>query len=54
MKHKFPGTGDFRFHPLRKIAIMFSGVRYAAVHEICFVYELAVSVIVLVPQSRFS
>ena len=29
MRHKFLGTGDAGYHPLRKIRTVFSGLRYA-------------------------
>lgn len=47
MKDKFFGTPDFRFRPLKKLTIMANGIRYGIGHEISFVYEVVLSVIVL-------
>jgi len=30
MRHKFLGTGEAGYHPLRRIATAYSGLRYAA------------------------
>jgi diacylglycerol kinase len=47
MKNKFLGTGDPGYHPLRKIKVIFSGIRYGALLEVSVAYKLVLSVIIL-------
>ena len=48
MRHKFLGTGEAGYHPLRKIRTVFSGLRYAVLYDWSVTYKLALSVVVLV------
>jgi diacylglycerol kinase len=48
MKNKFLGTGDPGYHPLRKIKVIFSGIRYGVILEISVAYKLVLSVIILI------
>jgi len=48
MRHKFLGTGDPGYHPLRKLRTIFSGLRYAVVYDFSVTYKLVLSVIVTV------
>ncbi len=48
MRHKFLGTGDAGYHPLRKIRTVISGLRYAVLYDWSVTYKLIASVIVLV------
>jgi hypothetical protein len=34
MRHKFLGTGEAGYHPLRKIRTVFSGLRYAVLYDL--------------------
>jgi diacylglycerol kinase len=47
MRHKFLGTGDTGYHPLRKIRTVISGLRYAVLYDWSVTYKLMVSVVVL-------
>jgi diacylglycerol kinase (ATP) len=47
MRHKFLGTGDPGYHPLRKIATVFSGLRYAVLYDWSVTYKLVISALVL-------
>lgn len=48
MRHKFLGTGEPGYHPLRKIRTILSGLRYAVVYDFSVAWKLAVSLAVLV------
>ncbi|MFO8082842.1 MAG: diacylglycerol kinase [Desulfobacterales bacterium] len=48
MQNKFLGTGQKGFHPIRKIIIAFSGIRYAFRYDFAVTYKAALSVIVLI------
>lgn len=48
MRHKFLGTGDPGYHPLRKIRTIFSGLRYAVIYDFSVAYKLVLSVLVTV------
>ncbi len=47
MRHKFLGVGEPGYHPLRKIATVVSGLRYAVLYDWSVAYKLALSVVVL-------
>lgn len=47
MRHKFLGTGDPGYHPLRKLRTIISGLRYAVVYDFSVAYKLVLSVLVL-------
>ena len=47
MRRKFLGTGDPGYHPLRKIATVFSGLRYAVLYDWSVTYKLVLSALVL-------
>ncbi len=48
MRHKFLGTGEPGYHPLRKIRTILTGLRYAVVYDFSVAWKLAVSLMVLV------
>jgi len=48
MRHKFLGTGDPGYHPLRKLRVVLSGLRYAVVYDFSVAYKLVLSALVLV------
>jgi diacylglycerol kinase len=48
MRHKFLGTGEPGYHPLRKIRTIVSGLRYAVIYDFSVAWKLAVSLLVLV------
>lgn len=43
MRHKFLGTGEPGYRPLRKIATVFSGLRYAVLYDWSVTYKLILS-----------
>ena len=47
MRHKFLGTGDPGYHPLRKLRTVFSGLRYAVIYDFSVAYKLVLSAVVL-------
>jgi diacylglycerol kinase (ATP) len=47
MRHKFLGTGEPGYHPLRKIRTILSGLRYAVVYDFSVAWKLLVSLLVL-------
>ncbi len=47
MRHKFLGTGEPGYHPLRKLRTVFSGLRYAVIYDFSVTYKLILSAIVL-------
>ena len=47
MRHKFLGTGDPGYHPLRKLRTVFSGLRYAVIYDFSIAYKLVLSAVVL-------
>ena len=48
MRHKFLGTGEPGYHPLRKLRTIGSGLRNAIVYDFSVAWKLAVSLPVLV------
>jgi diacylglycerol kinase (ATP) len=48
MRHKFLGTGEPGYHPLRKLRTIASGLRYAVVYDFSVAWKLAFSLVVLV------
>lgn len=47
MRNKFLGTGTPGFHPVRKIMVCLSGLRFAALHDLSVAWKLVVSLIIL-------
>ncbi|MEW5906668.1 MAG: diacylglycerol kinase [Elusimicrobiota bacterium] len=47
MRNKFLGTGEPGYHPLRKIAVVFAGLRYAALYDFSMLYKIVLSMLVL-------
>ena len=47
MRHKFLGTGEPGYHPLRKFRTILSGLRYAVVYDFSVAWKLVFSLAVL-------
>ena len=47
MRNKFLGTGESGYHPLRKVKVAFSGLRYAVLYDFSVAYKIVVSAVVL-------
>jgi diacylglycerol kinase (ATP) len=47
MRNKFLGTGQQSFHPMRKLRVVFSGLRYAILNESSVTIEIILSALVL-------
>ena len=47
MRHKFLGTGEPGYHPLRKLRTIASGLRYAVIYDFSVAWKLAFSLAVL-------
>jgi diacylglycerol kinase len=48
MRHKFLGTGESGYHPLRKLRTIGSGLRYAVIYDFSVAWKLVFSLGVLV------
>jgi diacylglycerol kinase len=48
VRNKFLGTGQAGYHPLRKIATVISGLRYAALYDFSVAYKLVLSIILII------
>lgn len=48
MRHKFLGTGEPGYHPLRKFRTILSGLRYAVLYDFSVAWKLVFSLGVLV------
>ncbi|MBA3015000.1 MAG: diacylglycerol kinase [Proteobacteria bacterium] len=48
MYNKFLGTGEKGYHPLRKIRVCLSGLRYAVHYDFSVAYKVYLSVITLI------
>jgi diacylglycerol kinase (ATP) len=47
MRNKFLGTGQRSFHPVRKLRVVFSGLRYGILNESSVAIEIILSALVL-------
>jgi diacylglycerol kinase (ATP) len=47
MRNKFLGTGETGYHPLRKIRIVLSGLRFAVLYDFSVTYKMVLSAIIL-------
>lgn len=47
MRHKFLGTGEPGYHPIRKIKTVWSGLRYAVFYDFSVAYKLVLSAALL-------
>lgn len=48
MRHKFLGTGEPGYHPLRKLRTIGSGLRYAVIYDFSVAWKLIFSLAILV------
>lgn len=48
MRNKFLGTGQPGFHPIRKIRVALSGLRYAVVYDFAVAYKTILSILLLI------
>ena len=54
MKNKFLETGEKGYHPLRKIKVVLSGLRFAVLSDFSVMYKIILSTIILVPSLMFN
>ena len=54
MKNKFLETGEKGYHPLRKIKVVLSGLRFAVLSDFSVMYKIVLSVIILIPALMFN
>lgn len=47
MRNKFLGTGQQGYHPIRKIRIVLSGLRYAILYDLAVTYKMVLSSLIL-------
>lgn len=48
MRNKFLESGEPGYHPLRKLQVVLSGLRYAVWHDFSVLYKVVLSAIILV------
>lgn len=48
MRNKFLGTGEPGYDPLRKLAVIASGLRYAIVYDFAVAYKVVLSIAVVI------
>lgn len=48
MRNKFLGTGETGYHPMRKIKVVLSGLRFAVLYDFSVAYKMVLSVVILV------
>lgn len=48
MRNKFLGTGEPGYHPIRKLKVIWSGLRFAALYDLSVAYKLVLSVVLLI------
>ena len=53
MKNKFLQTGESGYHPLRKVRVVFSGIRFGVLLDIGVSYKLLLSAFILVLSIYF-
>lgn len=53
MRHKFLGIGEPGYHPIRKLKVIASGLRYAVFYDLTVAWKLVVSLGVLVAAVFF-
>lgn len=46
MRNKFLGTGERGYHPLRKIKVVLSGLRFAILYDFSVTYKIVLSAII--------
>lgn len=47
MRNKFLGTGEPGYHPMRKLKVCLSGLRYAVLYDFSVAYKVVLSLIIL-------
>lgn len=59
MRNKFLGQGEYGYHPIRKIKVCLSGLRYAIRYDFSVAYKIYLSLFMLLvcfffpPMGRF-
>ena len=48
MRNKFLNIGEPGYHPLHKLGVVLSGLRYAVLHDFSVLYKVVLSAIILV------
>jgi diacylglycerol kinase len=48
MRNKFLGTGESGYHPLRKIKVVLSGLRFAVLYDFSVAYKMVLSALIFV------
>ena len=54
MKDKFLDTGEKGYHPLKKIKVVVSGLRFAVLTDFSVMYKIVLSMIILIPTMMFN
>lgn len=54
MKNKFLDTGEKGYHPLKKIKVVISGLRFAVLTDFSVMYKIVLSMIILIPTIMFN
>lgn len=54
MQNKFLGTGEKGYHPIKKIKVVFSGLKFAFIRDFSVMYKFVLSIFVLIPAFLFN
>jgi len=54
MKNKFLNTGEQGYHPLRKVHVVLSGLRFAVLTDFSVMYKIVLSLIIMIPALIFN
>ncbi len=53
MRNKFLGTGEPGCHPVRKLRVILSGLRFAVLHDMSVAWKVALSAVILLVSLLF-
>jgi diacylglycerol kinase (ATP) len=54
MRNKFLGTGERGYHPIRKLSVIMSGLKFSVLHDFSVLLKVILSVVVLIPVMIFN
>ena len=54
MKNKFLNTGEQGYHPLKKVNVVLTGLRFAVLTDFSVMYKIVLSILILIPALIFN
>lgn len=54
MKNKFLNTGETGYHPLKKVNVVLSGLKFAVISDFSVMYKIILSILILIPALMFN